>query len=184
MDDHRILQLLWARTERGIEALQRKYGKRLFQTAMNILDDKQDAEEAVNDTYLALWNAIPPARPEPLCAYVYQVGRNTALNHLRHRDAEKRMSRYDASLEELSDILPGGDLEEAIQERQLGQAINGFLATLPRESRVLFLRRYWFGDELSQLAREHRVSPATLSVRLHRLRKRLKDYLIQEGFYE
>ena len=88
MDDDKILHLLWMRAENAIDALQHKYGKRLLQTAANILGSPQDAEEAVNDTYLALWNAIPPAKPDPLCAFVYRVGRNTALNHLRHRDAE------------------------------------------------------------------------------------------------
>lgn len=184
MDDRRILQLLWARLESGIDALQRKYGKRLHQTAMNILDDRQDAEEAVNDTYLALWNAIPPAEPDPLCAYVYRVGRNTALNHLRRRDAGIRCSRYDTSLEELADILPGGTLEEAVDARALGQAINGFLGTLPPDGRNLFIRRYWFGDDLSLLARESRVSPGALSVRLSRIRSKLKHYLISEGFID
>lgn len=182
MDDRRILQLLWARAESAIDALQRKYGRRLLQTAANILGCPQDAEEAVNDTYLALWNAIPPAKPDPLCAYVYRVGRNTALNHLRHRDAEKRHSRYDASLEELADILPGGTLEEAMDARELGLAIDRFLDTLPKESRTLFLHRYWFGDDLCQLAKEQQINPTTLSVRLHRIRRKLKDYLIREGF--
>ena len=182
MDDRKILQLLWARAENAIDALQHKYGIRLLQTAANILEDPQDAEEAVNDTYLALWNAIPPAKPDPLCAFVYRVGRNTALNHLRRRDAQMRQSRYDASLDELADILPGGTLEDAIDARELGQAIDRFLGTLPKESRVLFLRRYWFGDDLCPLAKELQISTATLSVRLHRIRNKLKDYLIREGF--
>ena len=184
MDDRRILQLLWARLESGIEALQRKYGRRLYQIAMNILNVSQDAEEAVNDTYLAVWNAIPPAKPDPLCAYVYRVGRNTALNHLRRRDAGIRCSRYDTSLEELADILPGGTLEETVDARALGQEINRFLVTLPPESRVLFLRRYWFGDELSLLAKELGIHPGTLSVQLSRIRSKLKNYLITEGFFD
>jgi RNA polymerase sigma-70 factor (ECF subfamily) len=182
MDDRRILQLLWARLDSGLDALQKKYGKRLLQTAMNILGDRRDAEEAVNDTYLALWNAIPPARPDPLCAYVYRTGRNTALKHLHRRDAGIRCSRYDTSLDELADILPGGTLEEAVDARQLGQAINRFLGTLSPENRRLFIRRYWFGDDLSLLAKELGSNPGALSVRLSRIRSKLKTYLITEGF--
>lgn len=182
MDDSKILQLLWQRLESGLGALQRKYGKRLLQTAMNILDDPQDAEEAVNDTYLALWDAIPPAKPDPLCAFVYRVGRNTALNRLRCRDAQKRQSRYNASLDELAEILSAGTLEETMDAKALGQAIDRFLDTLSEESRALFLRRYWFGDSIPELAKACKVSTGALSVRLHRIRSKLKNYLSKEGF--
>lgn len=183
MEDKQILQLLWDRVESAIDALSSKFGKRLYLTAMNILGLHEDAEEAVNDTYLALWNTIPPARPDPLTAFVYRVGRNTALKQLRERSAQKRNSSYDVCLEELADILPGPSMEETLDARALGLAINRFLDTLEKENRVLFVRRYWFGDSVRDLAAERKLTENTLSVRLHRIRSKLKDYLNKEGFW-
>ena len=183
MDDRKIIALLWQRAESAIDALAQKFGSRLMRTAVNILSDPQDAEEAVSDTYLAVWNAIPPARPDPLCAYVYRTGKNQALKRLRQKTAEKRNSHYNISLEELSDILTGNTMEEQMDARLLGQAIDRFLDTLSKDDRVLFLRRYWFGDSISQLARSRRCSTGSISVRLHRIRNRLKDYLYKEGFF-
>lgn len=183
MDDRKILALLWDRAEGAIDALAAKFGKRLHQTAQNILGDARDAEEAVSDTYLALWNAIPPERPEPLSAYIYKVGKNIALKHLRTRSAEKRSGNYELSLDELSEVIPGGTLEDQMDARALGEAINTFLDTLTKEDRVLFVRRYWFGDSVAELARQRYVTAGSISVRLHRIREKLKDYLYKEGFF-
>ena len=153
---------------------------------MNILGNPQDAEEAVNDTYMALWNAIPPERPDPLAGYVHRTGRNVALKKYRHRAAQKRSTQYEVSLKELSDILPGPSIEELLDARELGQAIDRFLDTISKENRVLFLRRYWFGDSVKHLAKATGMSENTVSVRLSRLRSQLKVYLAEkEGlFYE
>lgn len=183
MDDKRIIALLWDRAEGAIDALAAKFGKRLLRTAQNILGDARDAEEAVSDTYLALWNAIPPERPDPLSAYIYKVGKNIALKHLRARSAEKRSGNYELSLEELSDVIPGNSLEEALDARALGEAINGFLDTLTKEDRVLFVRRYWFGDSIAELAAGRMTTTGNISVRLHRIRTKLKDYLQKEGIF-
>ncbi|MBR2310349.1 MAG: sigma-70 family RNA polymerase sigma factor [Oscillospiraceae bacterium] len=183
MDDREIIALLWARAERAIDALRAKFSKSLYRIAMNILENQQDAEEAENDTYLALWNAIPPARPDPLPPYVYKIGRNTALKHLRNQNAQKRQSRYDLSLEELSEILPAGTVEDTIDAKALGRSINAFLDTLPWEERALFVRRYWFGDDISFLAKAFSLSRNNTSVKLHRIRNKLKDYLNKEGFW-
>lgn len=183
MHDEKILELLFARAEGAIDALAQQFGKGLSRIAMNILGDVRDAEEAVSDTYLAIWEAIPPAHPKPLSPYVYKTGRNTALKKLRSRTAEKRNSDYDLSLEELSQVLPGGTLEEQLDAKALGQAINRFLDTLSSGDRVLFVRRYWFGDSLPELARQRLTTTGNLSVRLHRIRQKLKDYLNKEGFF-
>ncbi len=183
MDDRQIVDMLWKRLEQAIDALSAKYGLRLQRTAMNILEDPQDAEEAVNDTYLALWNAIPPAKPEPLGAFVCRVGKNTALKRLRSRTAQRRDSRYDLSLDELAQCLPGSSLEDALDARTLGQAIDRFLDTLTHQNRVLFLRRYWFGDSLKDAAAHLHLSESAATVRLHRIRNQLKAHLIKEGFY-
>ena len=183
MDDREIITLLWARAERAIDALKVKFGKCLYRIAMNILEDRQDAEEAENDTYFAIWNAIPPARPDPLPPYVYKLGRNTALKRLRNQSAQKRQSRYDLSLDELSEILPAGTMEDTIDAKALGRSINAFLDTLPREDRALFVRRYWFGDDISTLAKALSLTSNNTSVKLHRIRNKLKDYLNKEGFW-
>lgn len=183
MEDRQIIDALWARAEAAIDALSRKYGRRLHSIAMNILGNRQDAEEAVSDTYLALWDAIPPARPDPLSAFIYKVGKNTALKHLRRRSAQMRNSSYDLALEELAGILPAGTAEDALDARELGQAINRFLDTLEPDSRDLFMRRYWFGDSIRELSRSTGIRENLLSVRLHRIRAKLKHYLYKEGFW-
>lgn len=183
MDDSKIIRLFFTRTDSAITALSEKYGSRLHRIATNILNDPQDAEEAVNDTYLALWNRIPPEQPEPLSVYVCRVARNIALKQLRTSTAQKRNSHYDLSLDELSDCLPDNTLEEALDARALGCAINCFLDTLQKEHRILFVRRYWFGDSIRQIARELGLKENTATVRLHRLRTELKDYLYKEGIF-
>ena len=164
MHDEKIMELLFARAERSIEELRKRFGSGLLGLAMRILGNPQDAEEAVNDTYLAIWDAIPPAR--------FITGdRGYKLNSL-----------YDLPLEELADILPGDTLEDQLDAKTLGKAINAFLDTLSSSDRILFVRRYWFGDSVSELARQRLTSPGNLSVRLHRIRQRLNDHLNKEGF--
>ena len=182
MEDKRIFQFLWQRAEQAIEAMTAQYGPRLYRTAMNILGRHEDAEESVNDTYLAVWNAIPPETPEPLAGYVYKTGRNLALNRLRRNSALKRRSDYDLSLEELEGCLPGACLQDEIEARMLGRAINRFLDTLPANARILFLRRYWFGDSVRDIAQSRGMTQNAVSVSLSRTREKLRSYLSKEGF--
>ena len=182
MEDRKIVALLWQRTELAIEALAKKFGAGLHRLAMNILGSRPDAEESVNDTYLALWNAIPPEKPEPLTPYVYRVGRNTALKKLRDNTAAKRNSRYDVSLDELAGCIAGCSLEEEWEARELGRAIDRFLGLQTQQNRIIFLRRYWFGDSVREIAALYTMTPGAVSVRLSRLRDALKDYLNKEGF--
>ena len=181
MEDRHIIALFFDRAEGAIDALAKKYGKALYSLCRNILDDPLDAEECVSDAYLAAWNTIPPARPDPLSAYICRLGRNCALKKLRSRTALKR-SGYEVSLEELSECIPGSDTETAWQAQALGEAIDRYLATLPKENRILFLRRYWFGDSLKDISRRMGIRENTLAVRLSRIRGDLKDYLSKEGF--
>lgn len=184
MEDRKILQLLWARAESAVEAMQRKYGPRLLATARNILDSYQDAEETVSDTYLAVWNAVPPKKPDPLAGFVYRIGRNLALKRLRDSAAGKRDSRYDLSLEELEGCIPGPALEDTLEARELGRMIDSFLSTVSRENRNLFLRRYWFGDSVREIAHSFGLRENTVNTRLSRLRGQLRDYLIKEGYFD
>lgn len=182
MEDSKIIQLLFSRAENAVEALTLKFGRRLWAIALNILGSFRDAEESVSDTYLAIWNAIPPQRPDPLAGFVYKTGRNQALKKLRAKTAQKRNSAYDLSLEELAGCIPGPALEETVEARELGCAIDAFLAGIPAESRNIFLRRYWFGDSSRDIAQAFGMKENAVNVRLSRIRSQLKDYLIKEGY--
>ena len=184
MEDVHILDLLWARSETALTALEKRFGMRLYRTAYNILGSHPDAEEAVNDTYLALWDAIPPERPQPLEGYVHRTGRNVALKKLRFQSAQKRNSHYNVSLNELAGALPDNSLQEALDARALGQAIDRFLDTLSDTNRKLFLRRYWFCDPIKDVASALGMSHNSATVRLSRLRVQLKDFLHKEGIFD
>ena len=182
MEDQKIVKLLWQRAENAIEALAKKFGKRLMSIAMNILGTYQDAEESVNDTYLAVWNTVPPKKPDPLAGFVYATGRNISLDRLKYNTAEKRDGRYDVSIDELANCIPAPALEETVEARELGLAINRFVGTLSVDNRALFLRRYWFGDSVQHIAKDLGMRENTASVRLGRLRMQLRQHLVKEGY--
>lgn len=183
MDDNSIISLFFLRDQAAIAAVQERYGSLVRRIAAHILPRTEDAEECESDTYLGLWNAIPPERPDPLAAFIARITRNTALNRRRHDGAEKRQGdSFALSMEELSDILPSETLEEQVSARELGQAISSFLAEEEKENRKLFLRRYWFGESVKDLAEETEMGENAVSARLSRMRKRLKAYLEEEGF--
>lgn len=182
MEDRKIVSLLWQRAEQALEALAKKFGAGLHRLAMNILGSHQDAEEAVSDTYLAVWNTVPPQKPDPLSAYVYRLGKNTALKKHRENTAQKRDSRYDVSLDELAGCIAGCSLEEEWEARELGRAIDRFLTQQTTQNRIIFLRRYWFGDSVKEIAALYAMKAGAVSVRLSRLREALRDYLQKEGF--
>lgn len=182
MQDKTIIELLFARSERAIELISLRFGKRLLATAVNILSNEEDAQESVSDTYFAVWNAIPPKQPDPLEGFVYKTGRNLALKKLRSITAAKRDSRYDLSLDELLGCIPTSSLEDEVNARQLGRAIDAFLDTISSKSRILFLRRYWFGDNVQSIARSLGMTEGAVSVSLSRTRNALRIYLNKEGY--
>jgi len=183
MEDKKIVQLLFARAENAISELSARFGHQLHRIAYNILENPSDTEECLNDTYLALWNAIPPVSPDPLAPYVYRTGRNTALKRLHRDTAKKRDSRYDVSLEELNGCLPGGELEQIVDARELGRTMDRFLQSKSRETRYIFIRRYWYGDSVGDIAKTLRMQENAVSVRLSRMRNSLKEYLMKEGYH-
>lgn len=182
MEDKTIVALFFRRSEEAIPALAAQYGPRLRRLARNILRSERDAEECVNDTWLAVWNSIPPQRPRSLAAYVLALCRNTALSRYHQNTAQCRNSFYDTALEELADCLAAAETaESALEARELGRQINDFLETLSREDRVMFLRRYWFADSVADIAKALGIKPERVSVRLHRTREKLKKYLTERG---
>lgn len=180
MDDRGIIDLFWSRSEDAIPALERKFGRRLQRLAKNILTNEQDAQECVNDTYLAVWNALPPQRPWPLAPFVLRICKNIAVSRLRANLAAKR-SGYEVALDELSEAIGVNSLEDTISARELGRAIDAFLDTLRKDDRVLFLRRYWYGDSVEELAKLFGLSKSNVSTRLNRIRNKLRTYLTKEG---
>ena len=182
MDDSKILDLFLQRNQQAVSATADAYGAKLYSTANNILCDHHIAEECVNDTYLALWNTIPPQRPSPLLTYACRITRNIALNRLRYSRTASRRSEYDLSLDELAECIGYRSLEEEMDVRLLGRSINAFLGTISKTNRILFLKRYWFGDSVKQIAVSCSMSENAVSVRLNRIRSKLKAYLTQEGY--
>ncbi len=182
MQDEQIIELFFARSERAIDELDTKYGGLCRKLAYGMLNNAQDAEECVNDTYLGVWNAVPPARPEPLAAYVCKIVRNLSLKLLGRRGAAKRGGGYELALQELDGCLTdGGTAEDALEARELARLIECFLDTLSRENRVIFMRRYWFSDSYGEIAARVGLSEKNISVRLTRLRAGLREYLTGEG---
>lgn len=178
MEDEEIISLFFDRNDSAIDELDRKYGKLCHKIAHNILKNSQDAEECVNDAYFGVWNTVPPQKPDLLSAFLLKIVRNISLSRYRMNTAQKRNSFYDVALEELEETLfsPGG-VESHTEGKLATRAIESFLDTLDRESRVVFIRRYWFGDSYDDIARLTGLSSKNVSVKLTRLRKKLKEYL-------
>lgn len=184
MDDDKIIDLFYERSEQAIEELSKKYGAVCSKVARNILRNGLDAEECVNDAYLGAWNTIPPKRPEPLLAYICQIVRNLSITRYHANTAAKRNSFYDAALDELEECLASAvTVETEISAKELSELLDRFLATLDRENRIIFLRRYWYSDPVSEIAAVFHMSSNSVSARLSRVRRKLKKFLKQEGYY-
>ena len=182
LDDSEIIALFFERSEQAVAELERKYGPAVRRLAANMLGDGRDAEECVSDACFALWNAIPPARPASLGGYFCRTVRNIAAKRCRADTAQKRNARYDAALDELAQCLAApGSVEDAVSVKELTAAIDRFLDGLDYTDRYLFMRRYWYGDDLAAIADETGFSRRRASVRLFRLREGLKKQLVKEG---
>ena len=183
MDDSKIIALFFARSEQAIDALAEKYGKLCHKIADNILGNSQDAEECVNDTYLAAWNTIPPQKPNPLCTYLCKLARNISVNRYHSNTAQKRNSHYDLALDELESCLCSNDTTEShVLAKELSHLLDRFLLDLDKRSRVMFIRRYWYAESVSQIAKDFAMRPNSVSVQLSRIRDKLRKFLIKEGY--
>lgn len=184
MDDSDIVLLFLDRNETALSVTEKKHGKRCMTVAENILKNREDAEECVNDAYLKLWELIPPHRPEALGAFLCRIVRNTAVNMLRAKTAGKRGSgTAEAVFEELEECIPDkSSVENTYESRELLDAVNRFLRQIPDENRRIFVLRYWYCCELSDIAKRFGVRKNTVSVILNRTRSRLRKYLNEEGY--
>jgi len=185
MDDQSIINLYWAREERAIEETEKKYGSYCRSIARNILRNRADEEECLNDTWLKTWNSLPPQRPNVFPVYLGTITRNLSLSRCRAANTQKRGSGLlDLAYEELQESVPGGfSVEQQITAQELGEILDRFLRNLPQKDCCLFLRRYWYMDTTVQIAKRYHMSEAGVRVQLHRIRKKLKTQLEQEGYH-
>ena len=184
MEDIQIIELYWQRNEQAIAETSSKYGAFCFSIAKNILSVHEDAEECVNDTYHQAWNVIPPQRPNKFRPWLGKIVRNIALNLWNKNHSQKRYAGMAELLSELEDCIPSSKtVEQEIDEKELTEHIDRWLRSLDREDRILFVRRYWNGVALRNLASEKGIAPGKLAQRMYRLRIGLKAALEKEGIY-
>ena len=181
MEDSEILDLFFERSEKAIKETEQKYGSRLLGISQNITGNKSDAEECVNDTYLAAWNQIPPTRPDNYLAFLCRICRNISYNLFHKNTAQKRNANIISIDDELSEIIPEQCSADS-DETELGNAIDRFLRNLDKSMQFLFVRRYFYGDSISALSKLTGIAEPAVAMRLMRIRKKLKVYLEKEGF--
>lgn len=182
MDDNKIVELFWQRSECAIKELDIKYGKLCLRTSYNILNDWSDAEECVNDSYLGVWNAIPPHKPNPLLAFTLKIVRNISINKQKLKSAKKRKGNYELCLEELEEMISSPYyIEDEIFINELTKYIEIFIDDLSVENRKLFIRRYWFMDSYKDLSIITGMTEGAIRTRLTRLREKLRLYLVSKG---
>lgn len=186
MEDEKIIQLLWRRSETAIVHMQQKYGRYCFSIAQRILNNREDAEECVSDTYLAAWNQIPPKRPDSLAAFLGRITRNLSISRWRSVSAKMRGGgEMTLALEELAQCVAGPwDVAREMEQKELRTAIASFCRELPRHERILFLKRYYYLRTVPEIAAETGFSQAKVKSCLHRTRSKLKKMLEKEALYE
>lgn len=181
MEDRAIIDLYWSRNEQAVKETEEKYGAYCRSIAWNILHNRQDTEECVNDTWFRAWNSMPPHRPCILRAFLGKITRNQALKRYEADRAQKRGGgQLPLVLQEMDGCLSDGP-ELQLEAAELGRALDRFVRTLPRKDCCVFVRRYWFLDPVEDIARRYRMAVGTVKSSLHRSRKKLRQHLEQEG---
>lgn len=182
MDDIKIVELFWERSEDAIRYTQEKYGTYCYYIAYNILYSELDAEECVNDTYMHAWSSIPPKKPERLSTYLGKLTRNLALNRYANENAMKRRNENQLIFEEVEEFITSRNEKGApVDEILLRDAINSFLEELQPETRIIFVRRYWYCSSIKSIAADYSISEGTVKSTLSRTRKRFREHLLKEG---
>lgn len=182
MEDNQIIELYFQRNESALTETAKKYGTFCLHIAMNVLTVREDAEECVNDTYHTAWNQIPPTRPDSFKAFLGRIVRNFSISKYRAMHAKKRFNGLEVMLSELNDCIPAWeDVEQEIEAKELTEYINIWLEGLKAEDRVLFVRRYWYGEEVRELAKRCGISATQMTQKMLRLRRKLKVFLTEKG---
>ena len=184
MEDQKIIDLYWQRSEQAIQETDSKYGGYCYCIAYNILANREDSEESVSDTYLAAWRAMPPKRPGILQAFLGKITRNLSLKRYDYNTAHKRGGGQAALvLDEIAEFVSDTDsVEQEIDRRELVRAIDSFLDRLPTHKKNIFVCRYWYFDSVSHIADRFGMTENNVSVILSRLRHKLHNYLLERGF--
>jgi RNA polymerase sigma-70 factor (ECF subfamily) len=185
LTDKQIIDLYWQRDESAIEETDKKYGRMLFRIAYNLLSDRMDCEECKNDTYVRVWNSVPPTRPRVLPAYLTEIMRRVAINKYKQKTSQRRVpSELTVSMDELRDSLQNE--ASFVSERdaeEIGKVINAFLRELPERRRYIFIERFYFAEPVEEIATELSVSVATVYREIERIKKDLKVYLERNDIY-
>lgn len=183
MDDKKIIELYFERSQQAISETSKKYGGYCHYIAYGILKSNEDSEECVNDAYLRAWNAIPPNRPNNLQTYLGKIVRNLSLNRLEKLSAEKRGATEQAViLDELAECIPSGEnVQKSVEDTVISDAINRFLAGLSKDTRRIFVRRYWYMNSVKEIADSLCIGESKVAVTLFRTRQKLKKALLKEG---
>lgn len=181
MTDDQILQLFWDRNEQAIACTDHAYGLNLMNVAGRILNSREDSEECVNDTYLKAWQTIPPQRPIYFFAFLAKICRYLAFGKLDWDNALKRKAEVVTLSDEMQLCIPDRDWERDMESREIGHLLNEFLAVTPKESRMIFLRRYWYAESISEIAKHFGISQSKVKVSLYRTRVKLREFLEKEG---
>lgn len=181
MEDSEIIGLYWDRDEDAIQETDRAYGRRLHSLSNRIVENYEDAQECVSDTYMKAWQAIPPQRPNYFYAFLAKICRHLSLGRVDWNNAAKRKADLVSLTAELEQCIPGSSLEAKLEGEELGRLLNDFLQTEPKESRMIFLRRYWYADSVGEIAARYGIGESKVKTRLHRTRGRLRAYLEKEG---
>ena len=182
MEDQQIVDMYWARSEEAIAETEKKYGRYCHTISYNILHSNEDAEECVNDTYLAAWDSMPPSRPGRLAPYLGRITRNISLNRYHHEHAQKRSAPITVILDEAEEFIPDPASEAPISDEiALRDAINSFMRTLTKRTRIIFVRRYWYFSPIAEIAEDLCLSQTNVKVILLRTRDKFKAHLEKEG---
>jgi RNA polymerase sigma-70 factor (ECF subfamily) len=183
VEDTQIIELYFKRDEAALQETHAKYGVYCFRIAKNILESREDSEECVNDTWVQAWKKIPPTLPESLKAFLGKIVRDISLSKYRANHAKKRFNAMDVMLEELDNCLPSDfDMMEILEKKQLVELINAWLGTISREDRILFIKRYYYGDSIKELSRDYGYHENFLSQRMLKIRRKLRTYLKERGY--
>ena len=184
MEDKEIIKLLWERSENALREVRAKYEKYCRCIALNILKNREDADDCVNEAYLKVWNAIPPQKPDSLCAFIGKITRNLSLDLYNKKTAQKRGNgEVQLVLDELSECIPCNNSHDIAEDIVLRDALNGFLETLSDETRNIFMRRYWYMSTVREISADFSVSESKVKMTLLRTREKLRKYLEKEGIY-
>ena len=183
MDDAKIIDLFWARKEDAIRETEKAYGRKLHALANKILNNREDAQECVSDTYMKTWEIIPPQRPKYYYAFLASICRHLSFHKVDWKLAAKRNAEVVTLTQEMELCIPDTRRDRELEEKELGRIMNAFLESLPKDTRLIFLRRYWHVDTIAEIAARYGMTESKVKMQLSRTRAKLRTFLESEGIY-